>query len=36
MRLQFEHILAGVGVRRREVDRQALVERLAVASRKGT
>ena len=31
--VQLEHVLAGVGARRREVERDALVERLAVARR---
>jgi hypothetical protein len=34
--LQLEHVLAGVGVRRREVQRQALVDGAPSASRKGS
>jgi hypothetical protein len=34
--LQLEHVFAGVGVRRREVDRQAAVDGLAVGARKGS
>ncbi len=35
VRLQLQHVFAGVGVRRGKVDRQALVDRAAAASRNG-
>jgi hypothetical protein len=35
MGLQLQHVFAGVAVRRRKVERQALVDGLAVGTRKG-